>query len=390
MPVNYQQIRKAIKDAGLAMPQRERELLARRDQLFQLFGQFAGQPTLLRERANQALAANPDLRLALPPDQALDSRISEDLNQPAVTMWAADGSQIIPDAHLAVQFGVINVGLIRLAAQEPPRQQIESKLLYANELYSAQGHLLGEESIALRRDSSERTALLKAAQGETSPVLTLTDGPLELFREMGNSMEYKQQVTEYLSILSQMAEKRIATAGYVDKPRSDLVIRLLELQNIPAQDLGKSDRLRSLVGIADTELFASFLQPGERSIVFELKSPSAQYFGGDLAIHFFYLNVGRTAKAHIVRVEIPAWMAGSESTLATIQHALLAQCRQMGSKAYPYILHRAHETAVVSYDERNQLLNLLQVELLNQGLSAGETSQKQQAKNLPGKTRFGQ
>jgi len=108
-----------------------------------------------------------------------------------------------------------------------------------------------------------------------------------------------------------------------------------------------------------------------------------------LAIHFFYLNVGRTGKPQIVRIEIPAWVAQSEQALQIIHHHLLDQCRQMGSKSYPYILHRAHETAMVSYEERNRLLELIQIEMLSLGLGAGETSNKQQAKNLPGKTRFG-
>jgi NurA-like 5'-3' nuclease len=62
----------------------------------------------------------------------------------------------------------------------------------------------------------------------------------------------------------------------------------------------------------------------------------------------------------------------------------------MGSKSYPYILHRAHETALVTYEERNRLLELIQMEMQSQNIHTGETSNKQQAKNLPGKSRFGQ
>ncbi len=185
-----------------------------------------------------------------------------------------------------------------------------------------------------------------------------------------------------------MAELQLITAGYVDKPRSDLVVRLLELLISSETEITKNQR--RLTGIADAVIFADLLQPGERSTVFGLQSASTHQFQGDLALHFFYLNVGRSGKPQIARVEVPAWVTKNPANIDIIQHALLTQCRQMGSKSYPYILHRAHETAMVSFDERNQLLNLLQIEMLNQGQTVGETSNKQQAKNLPGKTRFGQ
>ena len=388
MPVNYQQIRSAIRAAGQQMPQYALKMQERRNESLRLFEEYAHETTILSERAERALELNGDLRLAIPGTQPLDSHIPEDTTQPVPVLWAADGSQIIPDGHLALQFGVINVGLIRLAAGEAPLQSIESQLLFADDLYDEQGHRLGEESIALRRDSKERTALLQATRAENSPALTLTDGPLELFRDLRASSEYQQELQNYLSILSQMSDRQLLTAGYVDKPRSDLVVRLLELLITPEQDIKKNPR--PLAGIGDAEIFATFMQPGERSTIFGLQSPSTRLFQGDLALHFFYVNVGRANKAQIVRVEIPAWVARTETAINTVQHVLLSQCRQMGSKAYPYILHRAHETAMVSFDERNQLLNLLQVEMLNQGQPSGETSNKQQAKNLPGKTRFGQ
>lgn len=388
MPVNYQQIRSAIRAAGQQMPLYALKMQERRTEVLRLFAEHASQPELLQERAERALELNPDLRLALPGQQALNIQIPEDHNQALPVLWAADGSQIIPDGHLALQFGVINVGLIRLATGETPFQTIESQLLFADDLYDDQGRRLGEESIALRRDSKERTALLQATSSENALVLTLTDGPLELFRDLRNSGEYQNELKNYLSILSQMSERKILTAGYVDKPRSDLVVRLLELLVTPEDAISKN--VRPLAGIGDAEIFTTLLQPGERSCLFALQSPSTRQFLGDLALHFFYLNVGRTNSPQIARVEIPAWAARASHALDLIQHALLAQCRQMGSKTYPYILHRAHETAVVSFEERNQLLNLLQIEMLNQGQPVGKTSSKQQAKNLPGKTRFGQ
>ena len=390
MPVNYQQIRASIKAAGQLAPIREREVQSRRDRVFELLDRYAHDLPALLERVQFTLAHIPDFRCALPGDQPINIDLPETKSPAPVILWAADGSQIIPDSHLAVQFGVINVGLIRLAKGEPPHQSIDSQLLYADDLFTSQGYLIGEELIALRRDYEEREALLFSAQKESIPVLTLTDGPIELFREGKESREYQEKLAQYISILSQMAELQVLTAGYVDKPRSDLVVRLLELQILSNEQLSKADQIHSFQGVSDAEIFAQLLKPGDRSATFGLQSRAIKQFHGLLAIHFMYLNVGREGKPQIVRVEFPAWVAQSTESIQIIQHMLLEQCRQMGSKSYPYILHRAHETALVTYEERNRLLDLIQMEMQSQNIHTGETSNKLQAKNLPGKSRFGQ
>ena len=390
MPVNYQQIRTAMQKAGKLAPDRDKELSEHREQVMNLLTHYAKDQEYLADRAQRALDLNPDLRCAFPCDETINHSFPLNNQNQAAVLWAADGSQIIPDPHLAIQFGVINVGLIRLAAGEEPRQQIESELLVADDLYTSQGYLKGEESIALQRDFNERSQLLKAAEHDEQPVITLTDGPLELFRDVKELQEYKERLEEYIAILKQMAEIQLITAGYVDKPRSDLVVRLLELTTIADKDLNKAGQLRPLIGISDAEVFSSILNPDERSAIFRLQSKSAARFSNDIAIHFFYLNVGRSGKAKIARVEIPQWVTKFPDFINLIQQHLLVQCRQMGSKSYPYILHRSHEIAMVSYEERKRLLNMLQIEYLNQGLQAGETSEKQSAKDLPGKTRYGE
>jgi hypothetical protein len=60
----------------------------------------------------------------------------------------------------------------------------------------------------------------------------------------------------------------------------------------------------------------------------------------------------------------------------------------MGNRHYPYLLHRAHEVAVVSLDERDQVTQMISLELLRRGLTPDEQSQKQAAKNLAGRTRL--
>ena len=105
-----------------------------------------------------------------------------------------------------------------------------------------------------------------------------------------------------------------------------------------------------------------------------------------LSLRFFYLNVGRENAPWLVRVEIPAWVADSPPKLEALQAVLVDQCRILGGRAYPYLLHRAHETAVVTLEEKEQLTQMIVLELRQRGVRVGEGSHKQAAKDFQGRT----
>src|SRR3989304_10031686 len=113
-----------------------------------------------------------------------------------------------------------------------------------------------------------------------------------------------------------LASMNTVTAGYVDKPGADLVVRLLELALYPDEELQKAGKERQLGGVRDIDLFRDILQPMERSAIFAIQSSSAVKFSQRLkrqmALHFFYLNVGRVGRPWLGRVEPPAW--GSQQT----------------------------------------------------------------------------
>ncbi|MBV5347240.1 DNA double-strand break repair nuclease NurA, partial [bacterium] len=102
----------------------------------------------------------------------------------------------------------------------------------------------------------------------------------------------------------------------------------------------------------------------------------------------FYLNVGTEGHPWPVRVEIPKWVADDKSKLDLLHGVLVKQCRMMGSKPYPYLLHRAHETAVVKMEEKQQIEQMLAMELRNQSEEMDEGSYKQSAKDGAGRTRM--
>ncbi|HEY3344135.1 MAG TPA: DNA double-strand break repair nuclease NurA, partial [Anaerolineaceae bacterium] len=146
-------------------------------------------------------------------------------------------------------------------------------------------------------------------------------------------------------------------------------------------------KMRPFAGVRDRDLFAGLLAPGERSGIFRIQSSSARQFEGPLALHFFYLNVGRVGQPYLARVELPAWVAEKPASVDLLHATLFYQSRLLGARPYPYALHRAHEIAVVSYAEAEQLEQMLLGEMLRQGIYSFDESNKLHHKQTGGRTR---
>jgi len=295
-----------------------------------------------------------------------------------------------------VQFGLVNVGAIsmKLNSGETPEIFTESELLYGDDLLP-NGIPMSDGMVALKRDLAERAKLDELSKSFAGQVVTFTDGPIELWGAKGEDAHaYAEFIQKYLTTLSRLQTRGVITAGYVDKPSADLVVRLLEIASAPVGRDNISTNLRDyhpLRGVSDRWLFGErrdpLLGPGERSAVFGIQSSSEKNYKGALSLHFFYLNVGTDGHPWPVRVEIPKWVADDKTGLDLLHSVLVSQCRMMGSKPYPYLLHRAHETAVVKMEEKQQIEQLLTLELRHNNEEVDDGSYKQSAKDLPGKTR---
>ena len=390
MPVNFQEVQRQIREMGHQAPQREAHLRSLREQSHQLLTQYADETDALRARVQQATALSSGLRCALPTHEALTCAVPAPALPPNVVLLAVDGSQINPNRHDPLEFGLINLGAIRIVpgAAQAPREMVQSQLLVYDDLRTTSGPMT-EEMVALQRDLSERKMLANLARQETADIVTLTDGPLELFREPRDMPAFQRAFDEYLEVLRELGSLNAVTAGYVDRPHSDLVVRLLELMTLLPTELSEAGHKRPLGGVRDIDLFREYLQPGDRSAVFAIQSNTAAKFDGALALHFFYLNVGTANRAHLARVEAPAWVMQQPALLNLLHAALVSQSRQLGSRPYPYALHRAHEVAVVTFQEKDQILDMIQKELLRQGLPPGDYSNKQGNKDLAPRARYG-
>lgn len=391
MSLDFQQVTQQVKEMGESAPQREHHLERLREQAHQLLSTWAQDVDTLRDKVSLVVRQyEATLRCALPVREALDTAFPAKPPPEGATIIAADGSQINLDRHAEVRYGLVNVGAIRmrLGTPEAPEIQIKSKLIYDERLDT-----LTEATLALMRDLDERTMLLELAKQVHMPVITFTDGPLELWGarslEREAATEYQSNLVEYLRLLHSLHESGVTTAGYVDKPAANLVVRLLEVAIASLVDLQNIQVFHPLRGVTDLDLYTGLLGAGERSAVFALQSQTGGSYEGVLALHFFYLNVGRENAPYIARVDIPAWVAEDTTSLDNLQAVLVEQCRTMGTHHYPYLLHRAHETALVSLREQEQVTQMIAIELRRRGVAVGVRSHKQAAKQLEGRKRYG-
>ena len=396
MPINYQEVYTQIQKIGAGAKERRKKKEDAQAHARDLLNVYASELDLLRAKVDSAKAVDANIRCAYPLGEPLASRFAYPKPDSVIqaTLIAADGSQINPDRHAAIQFGLINVGAItmKLNSGETPEISTDTELMYGDDLLP-NGIPMSEGMVALKRDLAERIKLDNLSKGIGGQVVTFTDGPIELWGAKGeDAQSYADFVQKYLGVLSRLQSRGIITAGYVDKPSADLVVRLLEIAMADNEQIQKLREFHPLRSVSDRWLFGErenpLLPPGYRSAVFKIQSGSDKKYTGVLSLHFFYLNVGTEGHPWPVRVEIPRWVVDDKEKLDTLHGVLVEQCRMMGSRPYPYLLHRAHETAVVKNEEKQQIEQLMAMELRKNNEDLDDGSYKQSAKDLKGRTKM--
>ena len=394
MPINFQQVRQKINEIGANGPERVEQRKSLLDQALHTLGKFQLDVEALREKIDRVTNQNPNLRCAKPTHEPLTFTNPCPPAPQKACLLAIDGSQVVPSRHDQVEFGLINLGVITLpfGGLGEIQEQIESQLLLEEDLFTDHGRI-SEQHISLRRDLRERIRLAELAETLPHPLFTFTDGPLELWfgpeaqdsQPESEATPVKKTRDQYIAALQNLYASGACTAGYIDKPGSDLVLRLLELAELKDSEIKRDWRGGKYRSLRDIDLFQKLLQPGERSAVFALHSRPTKAYSGPVALHFFYLNVGRPEKPWLARVEIPRWVSDNADMLDHLHALLLYECNKLGTRPYPYILHRSHEIAVVKMEEKQQLEQMLAQTL---GIVGGGTY-KQGLKDAGGRTSLG-
>jgi len=393
MPINLIDIQKKLEGFSSQANAYKAKTASRRDEMAELLRVYADSLEEVKARFDCAVEAVPRLRCAVPVDEPLDAVIPMGEAPKQYTVLAADGSQINPSRHTRVPFCVINIGVVKMqvGSGQAPEIHTQSELLDYEGVFAPSGGMISEGNVALMRDFRERSAMVELAQDIQPPAMAMIDGPLELIREPRESAGFLKILDQYLDILKRYRERDLALLGYIDKSQSDLVGRLLELMTLSDADLETYyQRERRFAGVGDVHLMSQLLQnPGERSAIFAIHSQSAQHFQNDLALHFFYLNVGKVGQPHLARVEVPQWVAVDRDFVGMLQGVLTEQTKVLGTRPYPYLLHRAHEEALVTLSEHQHVEEMIVAEFERLGIPVDEPSYKQYHKDLPTKkTRY--
>jgi hypothetical protein len=123
MSLDFQQVRQQINALGEQAPQRARHLAELRQRAESLLESNAHELDALRQRVQTVTRLyDPNLRCALPAledPEPLNTHCPLPPLPSQATVLAADGSQIAPDRHAEVNYGLINVGAVRMCVGLP-------------------------------------------------------------------------------------------------------------------------------------------------------------------------------------------------------------------------------------------------------------------------------
>ncbi|MBR6089779.1 MAG: DNA double-strand break repair nuclease NurA [Anaerolineaceae bacterium] len=373
MPVNYEQLHTQMKQAGKTLRLRH-DAFSRAADRYEAQMHAEAANGSLTERIAELLSAKSDIRCAIPKEEAINSVHPLPVLPPVkIRLLACDGSQISPSRHDEISFGLINTAVVEYITNSglTPRIITRTRLLPFDDLPT-------ENLLGVQRDAAEKRFLAEAAADaeKTIPCFALSDGPLELFTDTPDMKGQDLLKAEYIEALVSLAEARVPAAGYIDRPRSDPVIRMLDLLRTGGENEEKNP------GADDSMIFSRLLEPGDRSAIFGMNSRLNRDLKENLRLCFFYMNIGRPGHPYISRVELPAWAAEDDMIPDLLHAVLIEQCGILGGHPYPFILHRAHESAVITFAEKEEIKNLLLREMAVNGLTPPEKSNKQIAKDL--------
>ena len=397
MSLDFQELHHQVKKIGEQAQAFSESVNEKRIKAKNMLAHYANDLPNLRQKVKRAGSASLSLRCALPKDEPLNGHYPAPQFQPGIWLLTADGSQILPDRHAQVNYSLVNVGALRLHLGNAAAPEIFTRCeLFYEELYD---DTFSVSDISLKRDLLERQVFVELISGmqtdlndSRSPIVTLTDGTLELWGAKGSEEDsgnsFRKVLESYKKILQRLRELDVTTAAYVDKPHANYILKLLEVASLPDDALDQAAKVKPYMGVSDEVLLADIIAPGERSSVFGIQSQSDKDYQDEIALHFFYLNVGKVGHPWLARVEIPAWVADSSEKLGLLHAVLLQQCRTLGNDPYPYLLHRAHEAAVVTFAEKEQLTQMIVGELMKYRVAIGKVSHKQHHKNHGGRTRM--
>jgi len=254
-----------------------------------------------------------------------------------------DGSQIYPDPTQPVQWAYMQA----LAYNDGNDPLIQTDYIDLEGLAggTVQRFDLPEDLLPYCRDLKALVDYLRAllelktavkADGLFPGHITLLDMPLAVWPPYSQNKLQRQRLhNQFYSLLNRLQGRPVA--GVISSPTSSYLHQMISLSiqspNVCNQRSTFQDRF----------FLMEYLQPGERTAIFELSG------GGNdavpprqAALFFFYLKIN---DYELVRVEIPAWAAKNEQMIAQIQASIYQDSQALG---YSQALSRAHHLVSIT------------------------------------------
>ncbi len=411
MTLEFEKIMPQVERMGRALAYLNQEQSTRAEKAWAIF-ETLDDLEAIWQRIEFVREKDAGFRGAAPPDPK--HGIREPLNRAyplpplpgRATILAADGSQIYPNIHASALYYLINVSVFAYYHGDGnlPDTVSEPRLFYAeSDIRSPNAEVIANAAVNALRTVQELRILSSEAWKRIDrphPLLAISDGPLLWFAGPGvppeREAEYFGFLRNFYDLHANMQMKHGQSAGlvgYVDRPAKPHLVGLLYLMSLPEQAIkrGVFDTFGDFSGLHDDRLMVRLLKPGERSALMVQQSPQNKIFRERDEKHeiaFFYLNVSRSTPYHVVRVELPMWVAQNTEMVDHIHALLYDQCQMMWP--YPYALTRADELAVIRASEHKQLEQLIEVELRRNAQDVEQSPKDSSKTSRHGRTRYGQ
>ena len=346
------------------------------------------------EQLSKKIEASKTTWLLAKPVEPVDRHYKPQPAPAEFTVFATDGSHIDVDRHQPVPYCLINIGSVLLHYGAHPDAILDSiPQLYASDeelMLSAPG-MKGKEQplegtlLGIKRSVEEcrRLAEITSQLPIGSKGLGLIDGSLilwdlETFPDFVNDALLQKGLLAYLEQIRKLNEDReIPIASYISYPRSNDVTNTLRVALCPMKTVD-SDRCAEcqtrecdfINGVHDRELFSALLTSGERSAQF-ISSSKIQKRYGKHQVHFFYLKLDE----EIARMEIPQWVANDDKLLNLVHTLVLDQGHR--GQGYPVALSEAHEKAVITGSDRENIRQIVEASLIGEHLPIAGSAKSQ-------------
>lgn len=263
---------------------------------------------------------------------------------------AVDGSQILTKGEFNIPFGFVQAGAFWI-------EYTPEKSLYGKDFRSAliiggteereQSEPLHEMGVDIKRLAKEIDLALETIEKfrkKGAKAYLLLDGSIILrFLDRATDDVKKAMCGNLVRLLHICEEKAIPVAGYVDYSFAKDITATLEKAIKKSFDIKVSD----IAVVGPTLGDGGF---GARTSVFRLKHDFTSRYYGEYAndICFFYQKLHSGPP---VRIEFPKWICNADG-VQDLAKVVAAQA--IIGDGYPYVLLRAHETALLASANRDR------------------------------------